>query len=229
MHVWCIMDWNRRWAKEHFQPTILWHKAWFDNARKIIELSVKSQVIDCLTLWALSKENLQEREQEELKWIIKMINKLEVLLPDLQANNIKFDTVWDIGKLPEESQQILAWIKDKTSLNTWMDLVAALVYSWQDEIVRATRKILNDGISSDDLNEEKFRQYTDFWKFPVMDLIIRTWIHNWTESKRHSWFDLYDSAYAEYYFTHTLWPDLSKDEFFSAIDQFYKTKRTKWK
>ena len=141
MHLWIIMDWNRRWAKNRFLPTIMWHKAWFDNAVKIISFAWWNTEITHLTLWALSKENLVKRDSEEIAWIIKLIEKLQDLLPDLQKNNIKFETIWDIEKLPIESQKVLQNLKDETKSNSWMKLIAALVYSWQDEIVRATKKI----------------------------------------------------------------------------------------
>lgn len=230
IHTAIVMDWSRRQAIKKKESILSWHKAWFEKSIEIIEHLVKSKVVSCLTLWALSIENLKERNPIELSWIMKLINKLQDLLPSLQKNNIKFDTIWDIAKLPSlESQSILDDIKIKTSNNTWMNLVVALAYSWQDEIVRAVKKIINAWLDPDELDEKTFRNYLDTAKFPNPDLIIRTWIHEWTECKRHSGFMLYDSAYAEYYFTDTLWPDFTKEEFDKAILEFHKTKRTKWK
>lgn len=250
MHLAIAMDWNRRWAKERLSPSGLWHKMWFENSKKIIEVAVKSKVIDCLTLWALSKENIKERNPDELEWIFNLINKLKDLEPLLEWNNVKFETIWDLLLLPKESRKILDEIKSKTSKNSAMILAIALGYSWQDEIVRATKKIIKAWLNPDEIDEKTFRNYTDVANLPLTDLIIRTWIHsNWEKiwgikdlfdillwkfkknigCNRHSWLMLYDSAYAEYYFTSILWPDFKKEDLLNALDAFNKTKRTKWK
>lgn len=217
------MDWNRRWAKSKILPTIMWHKAWFEKAVEIIDLS-KQKKIDYLTLWALSKENLVKRDKEELTWIIKLIEKLEELLPRLQKNNIKFETIWDIEKLPETSQNILKKVKQETQNNTWMVLNVALVYSWQDEIVRAIKKAFESWINIEELDEKWFKNFLDTKNFPPPDLIIRT---GW--DIRHSGFMLYDSDYSEYYFTDKLWPDFDEQELDNALNFFNKSKRNFWK
>lgn len=223
MHLWIIMDWNRRWAKSKMLPTLIWHKAWFENAVNIIEIA-NTKEVKYLTLWALSKENLVKRDSDELSWIIKLIEKLEDLLPKLQKNNIKFETIWDIEKLPQDSQNILNSVSQKTSKNTWMVLVVALVYSGQDEIIRAIKKLYNSNFDIKNLNEENFRTFLDTANYPEPDLIIRT---GW--DIRHSGFTLYDSAYSEYFFTDKLWPDFDENELNKALDFFNKSKRNFWK
>ena len=219
MHLWIIMDWNRRWAKKKILPTIMWHKAWFDNAIEIIEL-VNNIWVKYLTLWALSKENLVKRDKEELTWIIKLIEKLEELLPKLQKNNIKFETIWDIKKLPETSQKVLQKVKNETSKNSWMVLIAALVYSGQDEIIRAIKKLSNSSFDINSLNEKNFKQFLDTANFPPPDLIIRT---GW--DVRHSGFMLYDSDYSEYYVSEKFWPDFDESELNKALKSFEDRKR----
>ena len=220
MHIWIIMDWNRRWAKQKFLPTIFWHKAWFENAVKIIRYSSKNSSIKYLTLWALSKENLFKRDSEEISWIIKLIEKLQDLLPELQENNIKFETIWDIEKLPLESQKVLKIVKNETKNNSWMILVTALVYSWQDEIIRATKKIFASWIDINSLDEKGFKKFLDTADYPPPDLIIRT-----GGDIRHSWFMLYDSDYSEYFFSQKLWPDFDEKEFEKSIDFLKWSKR----
>lgn len=217
------MDWNRRWAKLKSLPTIFWHKAWFDNAMKIIEL-VSDKNIKYITLWALSKENLVKRDSEELSWIIKLINELEKLIPKLQKNNIRFETIWDIEKLPIWSQNILKKVKAETSQNTKTFLTVALVYSWQDEIIRAVKKLINSWFDINNLDEKTFRQFIDTSNLPPADLIIRT---GW--DIRHSGFMLYDSDYSEYYFSKKLWPDFDEKELDNALDFFENCKRNFWK
>lgn len=216
------MDGNRRWAKQKLLPSHLWHKAGFENTKHVIETFVKTAVSH-LTLWALSKENLENRGQEELQWLFSLFEKLFDLLPLMLEQNISFSTIGDIEKLPWNVQNILQELKEKTSKNTWLKLIIALVYSWQDEIIRAMKKMQQlwyDG----ELNEQSFRQFLDTADIPTVDLIIRTGWDN-----RHSGFLLYDSAYSEYVFTDTLFPDLKKEEILSILQKFEKTERRFWK
>lgn len=222
-HLWIIMDWNRRWAKNRFLPTIAWHKVWADNAVKITKLAKKLWV-KYLTLWALSTENLAKRDADEVKWIIKLINNIENLLWDMLLEDLKFETIWDLSKLPQESQDILATVKNNTKDNTAITLVLALVYWWQDEIIRATKKIIKSWINPDELTKQEFRKYTDTWKFPIVDMIVRT---GW--DTRHSWFMLFDSEYSEYYFTEKSWPDYNEEELEKTLESFKKSKRNFWK
>lgn len=213
------MDWNRRWAKSMGKPSFFWHTAWFKNAQEIVKLASEKQV-KYFTLWALSKENLEKRDIDEISWLINLIDKFVDFLPKLQKNNIKFDTIWDIKRLPEKSQEVLQKMKDETKNNTWMVFIVALVYSGQDEIIRAIKNAFNSGFDINTLNETNFRQFLDTKNFPPIDLIIRT---GW--DIRHSWFTLYDSAYSEYYFTQKFWPDFDEEELDKALDFYNKSDR----
>jgi len=222
-HIWIIMDWNRRWAKSRFLPTIVGHKAWADNVVKVVELADKKG-IGYITLWALSIDNLKKRDKKEVDWIIKLINSIENYLNKMHVDNLRFDTIWNLKELPKESQEILEKIKNKTKNNTWITMILALIYWWQDEIVRATTKIIKAWIKPEDLTKKEFRKYTDTWKFPVIDIIVRT---GW--DIRHSGFMLYDSEYSEYYFTEKKWPEFNEEELDKVIDSFEWTKRNFWK
>jgi len=222
-HLWIIMDWNRRWAKSRFLPAIAWHKAWADNVVKIVELADKKW-IKYITLWALSTDNLKKRPKDEVDWIIKLINSIEKYLNKMKVENLKFETIWNLEELPEESQIVLQRVKDKTKNNTWITLIMALIYWWQDEIIRATQKIMKSWINPANLTKEEFRKYTDTWKFPIIDTIVRT---GW--DIRHSWFMLFDSEYSEYYFTEKKWPEFDEKELDKVIGKFKETKRNFWK
>ncbi len=222
-HIWIIMDWNRRWANSIWLPKIMWHKAWADNVVKITEYSDKLW-IKYLTLWALSTDNLKKREEKEVQAIIKLVNSIEKYLNKMKINNLRFETIWNISKLPKQSQEILEEVKENTKDNTWITLILALIYWWQDEIVRATKKIIKSWINSDKLNRKEFRKYLDTWAFPEIELIIRT---GW--NIRHSGFLLYDSEYAEYYFTQKKWPEFNEIELNKAIESFSWSKRNFWK
>lgn len=222
-HLWIIMDWNRRWAKLKYLPSIAWHKAWADNVKKIARLC-EEKWIKYLTLWALSSDNLKKRPKEEIEAIIKLINNIEFFLWEMLEKKARFETIWNIEELPEESQKILNNIKEKTKNNTWLFITIWLVYWWQDEIIRATKKIISYWLSPDELSKEKFREFLDTSFLPNPDVIVRTW---W--DKRHSWFLLFDSEYSEYFFTEKKWPEFDENEINSVIEFYNSSKRNFWK
>jgi len=228
-HIVITPDWNRRWAKERLIPTIAWHFAWHEKVKDIIEWA-NDKVIECLTIWWLSKENVIERDKEEIKWILKLVNQLPKLLPFLKENNSKFINIGDMSVFPEETQVLLNNIQEDTKNNTWMKLVIALAYSWLDEIIRTYKKINIAGLDIADINDIKFKEFLDWGlEIPDPDLNIRTWIHNWTNCTRHSWIYLARSTSTEYLSHKTLWPDYTKEQFEADLVDFAKTKRTKWK
>jgi len=204
-------------------PTVMWHKAWADNVKKVTELC-SNKWIKYLTLWWLSTENLVNREEEELKWIIKIINNAENLLWEALMKWVKINLIWDISKLPEKSQNILSDLKEKTKTNTWIVLTLALVYWWKDEIIRWFKKFIKEWWDINNLTKENFRNCLDSWDLPLPDVIVRT---GW--DIRHSWFLLYDSDYSEYYFTPKKWPEFDEEELDKVIEFFNKSKRNFWK
>ncbi len=137
-------------------------------------------------------------------------------------NKTHFVTIGDTGRLPERTQNILRDVKKATESNSEKTLILALVYWWQDEIIRGIKKMSDEWMDIQSLNTENFRQYIDSWAYPKPDLIIRT---GWKENIRHSGFLLYDSAYCEYYFSEKLWPEFDEIELKNAIDFFEHTKR----
>lgn len=222
-HLGIILDGNRTWAREKGLPDFEGHRQWAKTVEKVVDW-VNERAIECLTLWALSKDNLQKRDEKEVNEIIKLIDSIESRLTKAIKNNIIFDTIWDLEALPDKSQKVLANLRNKTANNTWNKLILALNYWWQDEIVRATKKIIESWIDPKTLTIEEFRKYLDTGKLPPVDMIIRTWWH-----KRHSWFLLFEWEYTEYYFSDKNWPDFDEAELDKAIEAFNNSKRKFWK
>lgn len=222
-HLAIIMDGNRRWAKARFMPAIFGHKAWFDNVKKVTQLA-KDAWIKHLTLWALSTENLKKRDADEIKGIIRLIHHVPKLVPEFMKKWVKLQVIWDIEKLPEDTRKILKDISEETRGNSDITLTVALVYWWQDEIIRATKKIMKAGLDPDALTPELFREYLDTSILPIPDVIVRT---GW--DIRHSGYLLYDSAYSEYYFTDKKWPEFNKGELEKVLEQYEWSKRNFWK
>ena len=222
-HLAIIMDWNRRWARSKMLPTFAWHKAWADNVVRIVD-AASERGIKYITLWALSTENLEKRSKDEVQGIIKLVNHIESYLWKMKAESLKFTTIWDISRLPETSQKVIEKVTRETQDNDGIVMTLALIYGWQDEILRATQKILRLGIDPDTLTPKVFRTYTDVAHLPVPDMIVRTW---W--DVRHSWFLLFDSAYSEYYFTEKWWPAFTVSDLDEVINTFNSSKRNFWK
>lgn len=218
-HLGIIMDGNRRWAKKKILPAVAWHKAWAENVKKITKLA-EINWIKYLTLWALSTDNLKKRGKEEVEHIIKLVNNIENFLWEMLDKNLIFKTIWDLTKLPEKSQKILEKIKDKTKNNTWITLTIWLIYWGQDEILRATKKIIKAWIDPETLTNQEFKKYLDTSFLPNPDIIVRT-----GGDIRHSWFLLFDSEYSEYYFTEKWWPDFNEEELKKVFEFFNNSKR----
>jgi len=222
-HLAIIMDGNRRWAKSRMLPAFAWHKAGADNVVNVTELADEKWITH-LTLWALSTENLEKRNEDEVAWIIKLVNSVKKYLDRMKVKSLKFQTIGDISQLPEESQKVLEDIKEETKDNTGITVTLGLIYGWQDEIIRATKKIIQAGIDPEMLTPREFRKYLDTAILPLPDVIVRT---GW--DIRHSGFLLYDSAYSEYSYFDKGWPWFSSSDLEKVISSFQWSKRNFWK
>lgn len=218
-HIGIIMDGNGRWAELRGLPRIEGHRRGVERSKEIIECASELGVRS-LTLYAFSTENWQ-RPSIEVSTLMKLLELyLKKELSRLMREGIVFRAIGEIWRLPEQIQAIIKDAEAKTSLNTGMTLITALSYSGRNEIVRAVRKILRSGIVPDALTEEVFSSFLDTAGLSPPDLIIRT-----SGEKRISNFLLWQAAYAELYFTETLWPDFSKDELLLAIQDYQQRER----
>jgi undecaprenyl diphosphate synthase len=213
------MDGNGRWAEARGLPRIEGHRRGVERSKEIIELSVELG-LKALTLFAFSTENWS-RPYSEVKTLMKLLELyLEKELNGLIRNNVVFRTIGERDRLPENIQSIIRNAEQKTSSNSGMILTTALSYSGRNEILRAVRKLLSSGVNPDELTEDMFSSCLDTSGLPSPDLIIRT-----SGEMRISNFLLWQAAYAELFFTETLWPDFSKDEFLLAIQDYQRRER----
>lgn len=218
-HVGIIMDGNGRWAESRGLPRIEGHRRGVERSKEVIEFA-NELGLRALTLYAFSTENWK-RPSSEVKTLMKLLEVyLQKELDGLIKNNIVFRTIGETERLPENIQRIIHDAEQKTSSNKGMTLITALSYSGRSEILRAARKLLAAGMSPEELTEEVFSSYLDTAGIPAPDLIIRT-----SGEMRISNFLLWQAAYSEFYFTDTLWPDFSKDEFLLAIQDYQRRER----
>jgi undecaprenyl diphosphate synthase len=218
-HIGIIMDGNGRWAEVRGIPRIEGHRRGVERSKEVIECATELG-LKSLTLFAFSTENWR-RPSAEVTTLMKLLEfYLRKELSRLMRDGIVFRAIGEIRRLPEPIQEVIRDAEEKTSSNKGMVLITALSYSGRNEIVRAVRKILSSGMKPDTVTEEVFSSFLDTAGIPPPDLIIRT-----SGEKRISNFLLWQAAYAELYFTETLWPDFSKDEFLLAIQDYQQRER----
>ncbi len=218
-HVGIIMDGNGRWAELRGLPRIEGHRRGAERSNEIIEVSAELG-LKTLTLYAFSIENWQ-RPSSEVTTLMRLLELyLTKELNRLIKNDIVFKAIGEIWRLPERIQVIIKEAEESTASNKGMTLVAALSYSGRNEILRAAKKALYSGLRPEELTEDVFDSYLDTAGLPPPDLIIRT-----SGEMRISNFLLWQGAYSELYFTDTLWPDFTKDEFLLAIQDYQRRER----
>jgi undecaprenyl diphosphate synthase len=222
-HIGIIMDGNGRWAKKRGLPRTAGHRAGTDATRKIVRACGELGVEYC-TIYVFSSENWKRPPTEVsllMKLLVEMIRK-EVR--DLDTNNVVLQAMGDTGRLPPQVRHELDTGIAHTASNTGLTLVLALSYGGRDEIVRAARTFAAEAASEpsciESLDEDMFRRYLWYPGLPDPELIIRT-----GGEQRISNFLLWHAAYAELYFTETLWPDFDKTHLIDAIQDYNSRER----
>ncbi|MEM7819702.1 MAG: polyprenyl diphosphate synthase [Candidatus Aenigmatarchaeota archaeon] len=227
-HIAIIMDGNRRFASRIMKEPWLGHRLGLEKAREVLQWACEAG-IKYLTAYTLSIENLNSRPKKELKMILKYIDEeASNILKNMEHIVHKFKiNVRFIGRtylLPTRLQKKLKEVEMITKKYNNHFLNIAVAYGGQQEIVDATKKILEKGlkgiIKPSDLNENVIKEhlYTNGQPFP--DLVIRT-----GGEKRLSNFLLFQSAYSEFIFTDKKWPEISKEDFNRALKEFNNRNR----
>lgn len=222
-HVAVIMDGNGRWAQQQGKMRVDGHKSGVSAVRETAEAAAAIGV-KYLTLYAFSTENWN-RPQEEVNALMELlVYTISNERKTLNENNIRLETIGDWNSLPERCRAELTDAIQETSVNNRMTLVLALSYSARWEIVEATRTIAEQvaegKLSVADINAEMFGKFLTTKAYPDPELLIRT-----SGEQRISNFLLWQLAYAEFYFTETLWPDFGKEEFHEAIVNYQSRER----
>jgi undecaprenyl diphosphate synthase len=222
-HIAIIMDGNGRWAQRRGLPRLMGHRAGRRAVREVVEGSVALGV-KVLTLYTFSLENW-ERGPREVGGLMRILEKvLQQEREDLKRNNVQLRTIGRVDLLPPHSRDVLEETHRYLADSTGMTLVLALSYGGRAEIVDAMRRILEADrkrrVPLSRLDEEYFRHQLDTDGLPDPDLLIRT-----SGELRLSNFLLWQSAYAEFWVTDTLWPDFRRKHLFQAVHDFQHRSR----
>ena len=239
-HIAIIMDGNRRWARKQGLPVFFGHQQIPD---KVLEPLVDEAIalgVTHLTLWAFSTDNWN-RPKEEVHALMEIFRTLFTRsIAVLHKKGAKVNTIGDLSKFDADIQEKVQDSIKKTKNNTKIMVTFALNYGGRDEIIRAINKICHPGLArlakqdpgsihidsgseagmTREVTEESFEKYLDTARLPPVDLIIRT-----GGEKRLSGFLMWQSEYAELYFTDILMPDFTPEQLREAVEDFGNRER----
>jgi undecaprenyl diphosphate synthase len=218
-HVAVIMDGNGRWATQRGLSRLEGHRAGYSTIHNIVRYLGELK-IEYATFYSFSTENWN-RPEEEVTGIFKLLGEvIKREAADLHKNNVRIR--W-LGRKEGLSDRLVRDIEDALKLtqkNTGLTLSLALNYGGQQEIIDATRRIAEDKIPAERIDEKLFESYLYTAEMPPVDLLIRT-----AGELRISNFLLWQTAYAEFYFSPVMWPDFTSAEMDKALAAFGNRKR----
>lgn len=222
-HIAIIMDGNGRWAKSRDQERTFGHKNAIKAVREVIN-ACNEVNIPYLTLYTFSTENWN-RPTEEVNTLMDLLSS--TLLQEAEeifSKGLRIHAIGDLERLPDTVREQLLNIIELTKNNNKGNLILALSYGSQREILNAVKEIskkVKDGeVDINDIDEKLFENHLYTKDFPPVDLLIRT-----SGEVRISNFLLWQIAYAELQFLDTLWPDFTKEDFFQCIVNYQSKER----
>ncbi|MGR3271889.1 isoprenyl transferase [Thalassococcus profundi] len=210
-HVAIIMDGNGRWATQRGRPRLFGHHAGARRVREIVE-ACPALNVDYLTIFAFSTENWK-RTQVEVAGLMSLFRRyIFKEMQDFVKENVRVRFIGDRVKLDRKLIGLMDEAEAMTAHCTGTNLTIALNYGGRDEVARATKRLAEDAakgrLKPEAVDEETLPKYLDTCVLPDPDLVIRT-----SGEARISNFLLWQSAYSEYEFIDTLWPDFTAEEF----------------
>ncbi len=222
-HVAIIMDGNGRWAQMRGRPRLFGHHAGAKRVREIVEACPEAGV-KFLTIFAFSTENWK-RTQSEVSGLMSLFQRyITGEAKALKDNGIRVRFIGDRMRLAPKLVELMDDLELMTSDNDRVHLTVAINYGGRDEVARATKRLAQDvadgKLKPSNVDEETLPKYLDTHVLPDPDLVIRT-----SGEARISNFLLWQSAYAEYEFLDTLWPDFSAEEFHKVVNRYGKRER----
>jgi undecaprenyl diphosphate synthase len=218
-HVAIIMDGNGRWSQARGLPRLAGHRAGVENLRRVLTICVEFG-IKILTIYAFSTENWR-RPIEEVRGLLNILETvIDRELDELNKNGVQLRHLGRLEGLSPELQDKVLQAIELTRHNERLILNVAFNYGGRQELVTAFGRMLADGISPDQVDEELVNRYLYTAGLPDPDLIIRT-----SGEMRVSNFLIWQGAYAEYYVTPTYWPDFDKEELRKALEAYAQRER----
>ena len=222
-HVAIIMDGNGRWATARHLPRVAGHSRGVDAVRAVIE-QAGQRGVDYLTLFAFSSENWK-RPRDEVSTLMRLfVSALQKEVGKLSENGVRMRVVGDLGSFDRQLQSLIHAAEQQTMHNTRLQLTICASYGGRWDIVQSVRSLLaataDPQALASTLTEQQLAGHLGLSFAPDPDLLIRT-----GGEQRISNFLLWQCAYSELYFTHTLWPDFDPAAFDAALAWFATRER----
>ncbi len=223
MHVAIIMDGNGRWAQRRGRPRLFGHQAGARRVRDIVE-ACPDLGVRYLTIFAFSTENWK-RTQTEVSGLMSLFRRyIRNEAARLLRKGVRVRFIGDRVRLDHKLVEMMDELEAMTSGNDTVHLTIALNYGGRDEVARATQRLAREvaagRLAPDAVDAETLAGFLDTHVLPDPDLVIRT-----SGEARISNFLLWQSAYAEYDFVDTLWPDFTPEDFARCLSRFSKRDR----
>jgi undecaprenyl diphosphate synthase len=214
-----IMDGNGRWAAARGVSVADGHRAGSRALRPVVETAIDLGV-ESLVVYAFSTENWT-RSADEVAALMEIFGEtIDRELDDLAAQGVRTRFVGRRDRAPEWLREKMAALEAATAERSRLNLWIAFDYGGRAELVEAARRLVESGIDPDEVDENALARSLYAPEMPDPDLVVRT-----SGELRISNFLLWQSAYAEYVFTDTLWPDFGPVEFRSAIEEYARRRR----
>lgn len=218
-HVAIVMDGNGRWARKRFMPRVVGHKYGMETVVRVID-DCAQRGIEYLTLYAFSSENWKRPEDEVSSLMNLVLVGVSRYVTKLAGDGIRIRIAGDRSRVSDKVRAAWQEAEDRTRDNPGLTVTVAFNYGGRWDIVQACKQAIADGVSADELNEERLSSYMALSYAPDPDLFIRT-----GGEVRISNFLLWQFAYSELYFTQCLWPDFDDAEMDKAIAAFAERDR----
>lgn len=219
-HIAIIMDGNRRWARAHNLPDIKGHEKGTETLEKVVD-AAEEMGIKTVTVYALSTENIKERAKREVWGLFNLFRKAyHSRLRKMMKKGVRVTILGEISGLPGTIIKLIEQIRKTYIKNESIKLNIALNYGSKKELVDAIKDIVKAGIDVDRINEAIVERHLYTKGTADPELVIRT-----GGRSRLSNFLLWQTAYSEFYFTTTLWPDFDDKQLKKAISWYQEQKR----
>ena len=213
-HIAIILDGNGRWAKSKGMPRNYGHAQGSKNVERICEEAWRLG-IKYLTVYAFSTENWSRPKNEVDALMTLLRNYMKTCVKTAKKNHMRVRVIGDKSGLAEDIQASIAKLEEESKDQDGLNFTIAINYGSRDEICRAVKKIVAEGIASEDITEQVISDHLDTAGIPDPDLLIRT-----SGELRLSNYLMWQLAYTEFYFTDVPWPDFNKAELEKAIEKY---------
>ena len=214
-----IMDGSGRWAAARGVSVADGHREGARALRRTVEAAIDLGV-ESLAVYAFSTENWT-RPPDEVESLLELLDEtIDRELPDLARQGVRTRFVGRRDRIPEHRKRKMATLEEETAANDTLFLWIAFDYGSRAELVHAVQQLMRDGVDPEDVSEQTLAQRLYAPELPDPDLVVRT-----SGEQRISNFLLWQSAYSEFVFMDTLWPDFDAGQLQAAVDEFARRQR----